>query len=338
MARSAFGPTVVALILGLTACGSTTPDTHPHAHPSPSSTRTAATTPAKTSTYGERQEAKFHSDGADGMVAVAGALWVKSDVGHVVRIDPATNRITADIVVDKYTGQSFYCQGIGAVAGAVWACKTRADGIGVVRIDPSTGRVTRLVKVGKVFDQLALPSTSRGIWVLTDSGNKVSVVDPASGKVTTYPLGVRCQQLGAHGDRVVATAVVAGSVVVLDANSGAVVDRLSVDTPRMTAVVGDAVWVDSADGLTRFSDDLGTRTVYPGMSAGQGGDVFSDQDSVWLRESDGTIYRIEAASGKVLERIVPAKAVSGGSLIAAYGSVWTTGSEEGWIIRLDQDD
>ncbi|HET6166153.1 MAG TPA: hypothetical protein VFE07_04945 [Marmoricola sp.] len=337
MARSTLRSSLVgALALGLAACGSTTADTAPDARPSPSRTRTAATTPAKTTAYATRQQAKFLADGADGMVALAGALWVKTDLGHVVRIDPRTNKITADIVVDKYTGQSFYCQGIGAVRDAVWACKTRSDGIGVVRIDPSTGRVTRLVKVGKVFDQLALPSTSRGIWVLTDDGNSVSVVDPASGRVSTFPLRVRCQQLAAHGDRVVATAV-AGSVVVLDAQSGAVVDRLSVNTPRMAAVVGDDIWVETADGLTRFSEDLRTRTVYPGMSAGQGGDVFSDQESVWLRESDGTIFRIDADSGKVLERIVPSPAVSAGSLVVAYGSIWTTGSEEGWVIRLSED-
>lgn len=339
MARAGLRSSVVgALVLGLAACSSTTSSTGPETHRSPSRTRTASTTPARTATYAERQQAKFHADGADGIVALARALWVKTDLGRVVRIDPATNEITARIVVDEHTGQSFYCQGIGAAPDAVWSCATRKDGIGVVRIDPDAGRITRLVPVGKVFDQLALPSTSRGIWVLTDDGNKVSVVDPASGKVTTYALGARCQQLGAHGDRVVATSVVEGSAVVLDADSGAVVDRLSVNAARMAVVVGDDVWVDSVDGLTRFSNDLKTRTVYPGLTAGQGGDLFSDQDSVWLRASDGTISRIDAVGGKVLERIVPAKAVSGGSLVAAYGSLWTTGSEEGWIIRLREDE
>lgn len=329
-----------ALVLGLVACGApSTQDPHVSAGPP---TITAETTPAESSAYADRQQAKFHpadgADGADGMVAAAGALWVKTDLGHVLRIDPRTNRVTADVVVDKRTGQNFYCQGIGAVAGLVWACATRTAGVGVVSIDPVTARLSRPVPVGKVFDQLALPSTTRGIWVLTEEGTEVSVVDPASRRVASYPLGARCQQLAASGDRVVATSVVDNTVVVLDAGSGAVLRRLKVAVPRMAALVGDDIWVDSVDGLVRFSHGLSVRTVYPGMTAGQGGDLFAADGSVWLRGSQGTISRLDARTGKVLERIVPTAPISAGSLIVAYGSIWTTGSEEGWVIRLREEE
>jgi len=326
-----------ASFLVLVACGGSNSNGVPAAGPE---TITAQTTPAVTSTYAERQQMKFEGgdvDGADGMVAAAGALWLKTDPGHVLRIDPGTNRITADVTVDKHTGQSFYCQGIGAVGGSVWACATRTGGVGVAEIDPVAARVTRVVPVGKVFDQLALPSTAGGLWVLTKDGTHLSVVDPVSGRVTSYPLGARCQQVAAAGDRVVATSVVENQVVVLDAGSGEVLKRLKVAAPRMAAVVGADIWVDSVDGLTRFSHGLTTRTVYPGMSAGQGGDLFASGSSVWLRGSDGTISRLDADTGRVLERIVPDRPVSAGSMVVAYGSVWTTGSEEGWVIRLRED-
>jgi streptogramin lyase len=324
-----------ALVLGLAACGGTSTSDRraPAARPS----TTAETTPAETSTYAERQQQRFKADGADGMVAAAGALWVKTDLGHALRIDPATNRITGNVVVDKRTGQSFYCQGIGAVAGSVWSCATRTEGVGLAQIDPDAARVTRVVPVGKVFDQLALPATSRGVWVLTKDGNEVSVVDPVSGEVTSYPLGARCQQLAASGDRVVATSVVDNTVVVVEATTGDVLERLTVSVPRMAALAGSDIWVDSVDGLTRFSHGLADRTVYPGITAGQGGDLFADGEDVWLRGSDGTITRVDAVTGKVLERIVPPDPISGGSLVVAYGSIWTTGSEEGWVIRLRED-
>jgi hypothetical protein len=323
-----------ALVLGLAACGETAGR---HKSTSAVSTITASTVPAKTSTYPERQQARFESDGADGMVAAAGALWVKTDTGHVLRIDPAGNRITADVVVDKRTGQSFYCQGIGAAAEAVWACATRSDGVGVARIDPDPARVTRVVPVGKAFDQIALPSTARGIWVLTKDGAEASVIDPVSGRVTSYPLGARCQQLAASGNRVVATAVVEDRVVVMDAGSGAVLKKLKVASPRIAALSKDEVWVDSSAGLTRFSDGLATQTVYPGITAGQGGDLFAEGQSIWLRGSDGTITRLDADSGRVLERIDPSSPLSAGSLVVAYGSIWTTDSEEGSVIRLREE-
>lgn len=138
-----------ALVLSLVACGTagSTSRELPTATATPTTAITASTTPARTSTYAERRQARFTADGADGLVAAAGALWVKTDVGHVIRIDPRAGRITADVVVDKRTGQSFYCQGIGAVPGAVWACATRTQGVGLARIDPVRAEVTQVVPV-----------------------------------------------------------------------------------------------------------------------------------------------------------------------------------------------
>ncbi|MEZ0581199.1 hypothetical protein [Nocardioides sp. MH1] len=327
----------VVVVLSLNGCdagsdpdGPGTADTQSSAAPAAA---TAAVEPARTSSYRARERSRFDSAGADGMVAAGGALWVKTDVGHVLRIDPGTDRITADLTVDPRTGQSFYCQGIGALDGAIWACATRKDGTGVARIDPSTGRITRLVHVGKVFDQLALPSAGDAIGVLVDDGEALSLVPP-SGAVRTFPLGGRFQQLAGSGDTFVATSVVEDSATVVDAASGSVRARLDVTDARMAAVVGEDVWVDSFDGLTHFSDALSRRTVYPGLIAGPDGDVSTDGTSVWLRASDGTITQIDAASGAVLQQVRPGSPRSGGSVVAAYGSIWTTDSEAGLITRL----
>jgi streptogramin lyase len=322
---------VAVLALGLASCG-TGEEKDAGARATPL-TATAAVDPATTASFGDREQSRLEYAGADGMVAADGALWVKTDVGHVLRIDPRSDRVTADVVVDKHTGQSFYCQGIGAVAGAVWSCATRAGGTEVVRIDPDAARITRLVPVGKVFDQLALPSAGQTIGVLVDDGTALSVVDP-SGAVRTFPLGGRYQQLAGSGDTFVATSTVEDGAVVVDAGSGTVRERLQVVDARMAAVVGGDVWVDCFDGLTHFSDGLSRRTVYPGLVAGPGGDVFSDGGSVWVRSSEGTITQVDAASGEVLQQVAPATPLSGGSLVVAYGSIWTTGSDEGVIIRL----
>jgi outer membrane protein assembly factor BamB len=152
-----------------------------------------------------------------------------------------------------------------------------------------------------------------------------------------YPLGARHLQLAAHGDRVVATSSVNGAVVAVDADTGRVVKRTTMNTTREAILIGADVWVDTADGLTRLTRDLEARTVYKGVTAGTGGDIFAGSGSAWLRDSGGTIYRIDPATGRVLERISPADSLSGGSLITAFGSIWITDSEAGKVIRLRLD-
>lgn len=330
-----------AVILALTACGSAaSPSGSSGVGGAPSAQVVTGDAPATSTTYAARTEATIPLAEADGMVAEAGALWVKTDDGQVARIDPVTNAITDQIQVDQVSDQRRYCQGIGSDGASVWACAMSDADTGVAQIDPGTRRIVRVIPAGKVFDQLAIPATRRGAWVLTGEGTSVAVVEPASQQPTSYPLGVRCLQLAAQSDRVVATCATANRVLVVDAATGTVVRRAALNAPRMAALSSSDLWVDTADGLTRLTRDLGVRTVYRGLIAGPGGDVFAAGDSVWLRGSDGTITRIDAASGRLLERITPESSLSGGSLIVAFGSIWTTANNEGRVIRLrlnDQD-
>jgi outer membrane protein assembly factor BamB len=178
-------------------------------------------------------------ENGDGLTAVGGSLWVKTDDGRVVRIDPATNRVVGELKLDTNTDPNEYCQGIGTDQTSVWACATTDSGTDVVQIDPASGRIVRRVAVRKVFDQLALPSTSRGLWVL--SGSDVNLVDHATGRVTKYPLGVRCLQVAAAGDLVVATSSTENAVVALNAGNGSVIGRTTLPAPRLAAVSGSDV-------------------------------------------------------------------------------------------------
>lgn len=104
--------------------------------------------------------------------------------------------------------------------------------------------------------------------------------------------------------------------------------------PRLATLIGSDLWVDTAEGRTRLNRDLSVRTVYRGRRSALRGDVFGESATVWLRDSGGTIYRIEAGSGRVIERITPDPVLSAGSLLVAFVSIWVTGSEEGTVIRL----
>ena len=270
----------------------------------------------------------------DGIVAVGGDLWVKTDDGRAVRIDPRTNRVTGQVGLDRVSDPSRYCQGIGTDGTSVWACATEHDGTGVAQIDPAEARVRRRVPVGKVFDQLALPANERGIWVLTGDGSTVAVVDPRSGRTTAYRLGVACQQIAVEGDRLVATSSVGNAVVLLATTTGAVVGRADVPSPRIAALLDGEVWVDSNQGVTRLGPDLATRAVYPQLVAGGGGDLVAAGGSVWVRAEDGTIDRIDPTAGHVVERLTPDRPLTSGSLYIAFGSIWTTSNDTDQLVRL----
>jgi hypothetical protein len=127
-----------ALVLALGACGSE-PSASRASHGGTGSARvTSVGAPASSTTYGARTEAVIDDANADGLVAAAGAVWVKSDDGRVVRIDPSTNAVTDTLQMDQVSDSSHYCQGIGADGSSVWACATRDDGTGVAQIDPGT--------------------------------------------------------------------------------------------------------------------------------------------------------------------------------------------------------
>ena len=303
------------------------------ADPAPAGPATVSVSPARTAAYSARLQAVIAIENADGLTAVGGALWVKTDDGRVVRIDPATNRVSGELKLDTNSDPNDYCQGIGTDQTSVWACATTDKGTDVVKIDPASRRIVRRIAVGKVFDQLALPSTARGLWVL--SGSDVSLVDHETGRVTKYPLGVRGLQVAAAGDLVVATSATENAVIALDATNGSVIARTTLPAPRLAAVSGSDIWVDTGDGLVRMSRDLSVKAKYPSLGAGLGGDLVATPDAVWLRAGNGTITRLDPSTGQAVEQVAPdGQQITAGSLLIAYDSIWTTSGDEGTLTRL----
>lgn len=233
------GVVIAGCSSGHTDVGSRTEDA---ASKPPSARVTTVASPARTVTFARLKQAVVQIANADGIVAVAGGLWVKTDDGRAVRVDPATNKITTQVSLDHVSDRSDYCQGIGTDGKTVWACATENDGTALAQIEPASAHVLRRVKIGKLFDQLSLPATARGIWALTGDGATVRVVDPSTGRTTSYPLGAVCQQLATDGDRLIATGSVANVAVVINARTGAVVGRVPLRSPRVAAVLGGDAW------------------------------------------------------------------------------------------------
>ena len=104
------------------------------------------------------------SAGPTGIGGGAGSLWVdvpNSDA--VIRIDPATDRVTATVT------DTGVCASLVANDAAVWVASSEGDGCtgGVIKVDPATNQVVAHVNDGDGTGPLAL---SDGPVVGTDPG------------------------------------------------------------------------------------------------------------------------------------------------------------------------
>ena len=273
----------------------------------------------------------------DALTSLGGAVYVKTDDGHVVRVDPASGEVAADVRVDTTSSDDHYCVGIGSDGDTLWACSAGDRATDLVRLDPRTLEVLDTVEVDKVFDQLTLPVVDGVVWVLTADGNELTRLDAATLETTTTALDRRCLQLAASPTTVYATCAQTDELVAVDAATGEVATTVEVPSPVNVAVGAGSVWVSGADGLLRLSPQLEPQTLYEGLVVGQEGDVLATDDSVWVRQPAGFLYRIDPATDTVTTQYDLDTAVSGGSVLETDDGLWVTAFDDDLLFRIDPD-
>ena len=271
----------------------------------------------------------------DGLAAMDGAVFVKTDDGKVARIDPETGKVVAQAKIDTAKDAAHYCQGIGSDGETLWACSAGDASTDVVRLDPATLEVTATAKVDKVFDQYALSVVDGTLWVLTGAGDRLTGVDTSTGKQTTVPLGRRCFQLSASARRVYLTCLLDDEVIAVDARTGKVLAHTEVPHPTNVSVSGDDVWVSGSAGLVRLDPDLQPRASYPGLTAGPEGDLAATDTAVWVRQPEGFLLRIDPATDQVAARYDIDPVPSGGSLLVTDDAVWTSAFDDNVVYKID---
>jgi virginiamycin B lyase len=238
-------------------------------------------------------------------VAVAnGSLWVQTGfaerpdgivVPAVVQIDAATNRIVSTLRLDH---SSHPAMAVGA--GAVW---TASSETGVVsRRDLPQGRVTAITQ-GPV-PPVALAFGQGDVWSLGGGRGHVEPpipgtiarIDPTSASVTSSAeVGPSPRDMAIGAGAVWVVDAVERALIRIDAATVSVTDRIPLTgLPTEVAVGPTGAWaLDIADGvLFRIDPNDGRVTG----SVGVGPDpvaLSTDQKSVWVARSDGTILRIE---------------------------------------------
>lgn len=333
--KSRFG--TLLLVMGIAILTACTTSSHQEPSTTPTSVQTILPTPSSIVPFEKRLLATIDIKYPDELVFVQGFIWVKTDDGHVIQVDPATNSVVGDIKVDTTSDLYHYCQGLGTDGENIWACSASGDEnnrtIDVVRIDPGSKSVVETVKVGKIFDQFEMPFLLNKIWVLSGNADKLVGIDVTTNQPgPAIDLGVRCSQVDAVGKSLLVTCRLDNLVLRIDPEKMEVTDRLKFSSPLNIAATENGIWLSQGNAISRLDpESLNPVAVFTNLF---NADIFATKDTVWVRLESGFLYRIDPVSNQLVEQIKTDQNLSIGSILVTSDSIWTTASDDDILVRL----
>jgi YVTN family beta-propeller protein len=296
--------------------------------PSPAESATSSALPAPQSVT---PEASIKVTNPTFMASNGQDVWVLTQDGGVIRIDPTTNKADPAIELD---GGAYLYNGFAVGPDAVWV--TRWDPGLVYRIDLTTRAVA---KIPIAFPEGVLP-TADGVWVANGQDGTVTRIDPATNRVVstitvgsasswpTYPAsafgGI---WLTLRRDR---------SVVRIDPSTNAVEATIDLRTLASSAApngcqglfaTSNAMWMTCVTSLIRIDPSTNT-AVGEAKLRGVGFFAAAVEDAPWisinrLDADTNLIAHIDPATNQVDRVLSPGASFAGdGDIVVAGGSVW----------------
>jgi streptogramin lyase len=245
-----------------------------------------------------------------------GAMWVVTDGGRLVRINPHSNRLSRRIRVPRGS-----C-GVATGAGAVWVTGYRQPTL--LRIDPRTSRIRRVRVSAEPFDVLVAYGR---VWVTGWGDGTLAEIAPRSLRVLRRigvgpkPSGLTSMAgaiwVGFGGDRT--------AIARVDPASGAVTS-VPVGDPRPAWFVAGAraLWVQANDHDLVHVDPATRRVLGRlrfGSTLAQG--AAAPDGTLWIPDKErNVVFRVDPGAGRVVDSF-PA---GPGAFVArrAFGSMWVT--------------
>lgn len=266
-----------------------------------------------------------------------GSLWVSNiGTGAVQRIDPETNKVTAEVKVNQPVAA------MAAGYGSIWVASYKDKAI--VRIDSKTNTVTATIPVMVAETEASIAAAEGGVWLLTDKKGILARIDPETNKVVAQ-ITVKPHSFAAMAGFGAIWVTNTGeprsknngSVQRIDPKTNTVVATIAVKgQPRFLAVGEGAVWVlNQADGSVSRIDpktDKVTATIDIGVP-GPGGDIAAGEGSVWVRADKFLLSVIDPKTNQVVKRYGPAQ--GSGAVRAGGGKVWISAHDVNKVWALD---
>lgn len=303
----------------------------------------------------DRLQARIGVPGSpDWPTAAFGSIWVlapdlplRDDTAtpNLVRIDPATNAVSATIALPDRL-----CQGMVAGADRIWVCATDA----LVSIDPVAGTIAETVPVTGTSAFYRMAEGGGRIWAL-GTGSFVSDtvirLDPDSLEVSTFPAGGTIGGMTYAFDALWLAQPVAGTVLRMDPVTGETRTLIGgLPTPTQVVAGDGSLWVTLHGGdedqalpgqaqVLRLDPETGAvqAELAVGGSPRGGVDIIVGEDAAWVRSTRPWLSRVDLATSQVTEVMSAEPDVSAiqGPLTEAFGSLWTVNIEEDAVYRVD---
>jgi YVTN family beta-propeller protein len=256
----------------------------------------------------------------------SGSLWVSNaGIGAVQRIDPETNKVIAEVKVNRP------CAAMAAGYDSIWVA-SRADK-SIYRIDAKVNQVAAAIPLTIADSEASIAAAESGVWVLTDRKGVLSRIDPVTNKVVAeIPVKPNSFAAMAGFGAIWVTntgeprSTENGSVQRVDPKTNGVVATIPVRSqPRFLAVGEGAVWVlNQKDGTVSRIDPETNKviaTIESGV-VGPGGDIAAGEGAVWVRGTKVLLVVIDPKSNQVVKRFGPP--MGSGAVRVGNGKVWVS--------------
>ena len=268
---------------------------------------------------------------ADWVLATDDAVWVASTKPYaVLRIDPATNRITARV---KVPGEA--CSGLASGFGSIWVpiCGKKPQ---LVRVDAAKNRIVAILPITLAGAEGGITTSEDSIWLMTDKNGTLIRIDPSSNsfrRTTSISPG---SYNPLFSDGIVWITGVENSVLTaVAAASGEALESIPVGSkPRFLTTGGGSVWtLNQGDGTVTRVDEKSrkvTAIITVGIP-GSDGDIAYGANSVWTTVFGVPLSRIDASTNQVVRQWI---GKGGDSLRWGFDSIWITDYKRGLLLRM----
>jgi YVTN family beta-propeller protein len=222
--------------------------------------------------------------------------------------------------------------------GDPMAMAVRGSDVWVAGANPSwvTRWVTPTNPMTRETPTIALPAAPTGlaaaadaVWVLTPSDGSVVRIDPATNQVVaSVPVGRAPSGLAVGAGAVWVSRRSDGAVVRIDPAANRVVATIPVGrAPGALAVAGGIVWVAlPGSGLGRIDPGSNQATMVP-VARCCDGELAAGDGALWVaNRGDGTLVRVDPATGRVAARVLLPRTTDQRPHRVAVGdeAVWVT--------------
>ena len=274
----------------------------------------------------------------------AGSVWVVTDKGTLLRIDPRTNRVVGAPTRYGPAGKLQHVT-VAVGNGSVWVAQESTGTL--TRVDPGSGRVTARRRLGGALSGLAVAAghvavtrTAAGADGIASS--RLQLLDP--GTLRPVGPGVRVGRqpwrVTAAPGRIWVTAF-DGTVARLDTRTGAVTRMRAASTGIAAGLRGGRPWITDYFGQTVtpvHADALAlpatfARVAHPAAMA-------VTRDAVWTvsitgddPSGPGRLVRIDPGTGRVVGRALDVGRGTG-ELAVGDGALWVGSADQRALLRV----